>query len=303
MGTTMDKDKVIYGQGHGVPLNQINWNALQQAIVAEVGLERVTGLADAKNAVTAAQRNPALQSPYVKVGMAGNDLVLRIKDKRTLKDKEIDTVLIKGYKAKLQDYRRKLEAVKNAGMQQADPALLKKMIDTISQCLEGELPNPTSIGEAKKAVAERDFGLAFAKVGGLSKMIRNAKSHLRKLDVFAEEVCKTNHWDIRHVDLKKLTKKYQGVVAVVEKTEKLLQKLELEVAEMEREVSAIPALRRCRKRTWPRCFSLSMAKAWTWSARPSGPSSISKTNSNPCWRIWRSASRSIATRPTRPWTV
>jgi hypothetical protein len=234
----MDKAAVIYGQANGVLLDQVNWTTIQQAITAELGPEPVTGLNDAKKAVANAKKNQALNNPYIKVGLAGGDLVLRIKDKRTLLDKEIDTVLIRGYKAKLENYRKNLKKAENADLQEADSEVVKKMTIEFNSSIAAQLPNPTQVAAAKKAVEERDYQQAIVKVGGLAKKVRTGLNNLRKFDVFLSEICKSRNWDLRHVDQKKFSKKKAEVLAVLEKTEKIVSKLESETATIEHEQPA-----------------------------------------------------------------
>lgn len=101
MGKTMDKSSVLYGSNGTVGLNAVNWDVIKKAILDEVGDEPIgTALAGAKSAVNEAKKDKNLQKAYVKVGLVGSDLVLRIKDVRTVVDKEIDTVLVKQFPQK-----------------------------------------------------------------------------------------------------------------------------------------------------------------------------------------------------------
>lgn len=107
MGKPMNNDTVIYGQGHGIDLEKVNWATIQKVVEGEVGdVSITTGINNAKAAVAEAKNDTKLKNPYVKVGVVGRDLVFRIKDKRTLVDKEIDTVLLKGFVAKQLELQR-----------------------------------------------------------------------------------------------------------------------------------------------------------------------------------------------------
>jgi len=100
MGKTMDKASVIYGANGAVGLTSVNWKAIETAIEDKIGPEGIMW-SPAKKAVEEAKSNKNLVKAYVKVGEVNGDLVLRIKDVRTLVDKEIDTTLVKQYKQKV----------------------------------------------------------------------------------------------------------------------------------------------------------------------------------------------------------
>jgi hypothetical protein len=117
MGQKMDKTTVIYGQSKDLAPKDVKWAEVEKAIKAKIGDEEIEGLQNAKTAVAQAMANKKLQSPYVKVGEIGDNLVLRIKDKGLLKDTEKDTILVKDYKAKKQAFANKPAQSKPAVIQ------------------------------------------------------------------------------------------------------------------------------------------------------------------------------------------
>ncbi len=116
MGKSMDKSTVIYGASGSVGLSAVNWDAVKQAILDEIGDEPIgTPLAGAKKVVEEAKKDKNLVKAYVKVGVVDGALVLRIKDVRTLVDKEIDTVLVKQWKQKQVAHEKMVTLLKNGG--------------------------------------------------------------------------------------------------------------------------------------------------------------------------------------------
>lgn len=114
MGKTMDKSTVIYGASGSVGVAAVDWEKVKKAILEEIPDEPIaTPLAGAKKAVEEAKQNKNLVKAYVKVGEVDGNLVLRIKDVRTLMDKEIDTVLIKQYKQKKAAHEKMVALQKN----------------------------------------------------------------------------------------------------------------------------------------------------------------------------------------------
>jgi len=110
----MDKATVIYGADQKVNLTNINWEAMQTAILAEIGDEPIgTAIAGAKKAIDEAKKDKGLQKPYVKVGLVDGSLVMRIKDPRPLIDKELDTVLVRQFKQKKDAYQKMLAKTGN----------------------------------------------------------------------------------------------------------------------------------------------------------------------------------------------
>lgn len=97
----MDKDDVIYGGDSAkVPVAKVNWTAVQSAVEQAVGPDTpILNLTAAKTAVAEAKAGKGAAKTYVKVGLVGKDLVLRVKTPGTLKDTEVDTILVKGAKA------------------------------------------------------------------------------------------------------------------------------------------------------------------------------------------------------------
>ena len=105
MGKTMDKATVIYGANGNVGLSAVKWGDVEEAILDQIGDEPITSaLNGAKRAVEDAKKDKTLDKAYVKVGIVDGNLVLRIKDVRTLIDKELDTLLIKQFKQKKEAY-------------------------------------------------------------------------------------------------------------------------------------------------------------------------------------------------------
>ncbi len=232
----MDKSTVIYGQGNGVPVAKVNWTVIREAITAEIGPEPITGLNAAKSAVEDAKKDKSLDGAYVKVGLDGSDLVLRIKDKRTFKDKEIDTTLIKGYKKLKAEYLKNLELVAKSDMVEVDPKVYDTMVLELGRNIMADAPNPTQVTEAKQAIANKDYVMALTKVGGLAKKVRNGLKNMNSFDDFIAKICKTMKWDPRHLDdkaLSTLNKKRKEVIGVLEKTNRIVEKWEEEVEEME----------------------------------------------------------------------
>jgi hypothetical protein len=115
MGKTMDKATVIYGANGSIGLGAVNWDQIKKAILDEIGDEPIsTPLAGAKQSVEKAKNDKTLVKAYVKVGLVDGNLVLRIKDVRTLLDKEIDTILVKQFKQK-KDAHEKMVALQAKG--------------------------------------------------------------------------------------------------------------------------------------------------------------------------------------------
>jgi hypothetical protein len=107
MGKTMDKSTVIYGANGSIGLGSVNWDQIKKAILDEIGDEPIsTPLAGAKQTVDKAKNDKTLVKAYVKVGIVDGNLVLRIKDVRTLVDKEIDTILVKQFKQKKEAHEK-----------------------------------------------------------------------------------------------------------------------------------------------------------------------------------------------------
>ncbi len=97
----MDKDDVIYGGDSAkVPVAKVNWTALQHALEQAVGPDTpVINLTAAKTTVAEAKAGKGAAKTYVKLGLVGKDMVLRVKTPGTLTDTEVDTILVKGAKA------------------------------------------------------------------------------------------------------------------------------------------------------------------------------------------------------------
>lgn len=113
MGKSMDKATVIYGGKTTVGIGSVNWTEVERLIKEEIGDEPIgTPLAGARKAVDEAKKDKSLDKAYVKVGLVGSELVLRIKDVRTLVDKEIDSVLVKQFKQKKEAHAKMLEHLK-----------------------------------------------------------------------------------------------------------------------------------------------------------------------------------------------
>ena len=117
MGKSMDKATVIYGGKTTVGIGSVNWTEVERLIKEEIGDEPIgTPLAGARKAVDEAKKDKSLDKAYVKVGLVGSELVLRIKDVRTLVDKEIDSILVKQFKQKKEAHAKMLEHLnKGAG--------------------------------------------------------------------------------------------------------------------------------------------------------------------------------------------
>lgn len=106
---------MIYGASGSVGLTAVDWEKIKKAILDEVGDEPIaTPLAGAKKAVDDAKKDKNLVKAYVKVGLVDGNMVLRIKDVRTLVDKEIDAVLVKQFKQK-KDAHDKMVALQSKG--------------------------------------------------------------------------------------------------------------------------------------------------------------------------------------------
>ena len=76
------------------------WKDMEEALAVDLGIG--VELAKAKKAVAENAKKPEFTDPYVKIGVAGADLVFRIKQSRHILrggDIEVDTVLVKGYDA------------------------------------------------------------------------------------------------------------------------------------------------------------------------------------------------------------
>ncbi len=104
MGKKMDKDDVIYGK---VALTSVSWNKIEEAALPIKIPPNLLG--EAKRKLKEVQKQK-LTKPYVKVGLAGTDLVLRIKEDKTLGE-EIDAVLVKNYKKQRDDLDQKCAGV------------------------------------------------------------------------------------------------------------------------------------------------------------------------------------------------
>lgn len=116
MGKAMDKSSVIYGGKTTVGLTSVNWTEIERLILEQVGDEPLaTPLAGARKAVDAAKKDKSLEKAYVKVGLVGKDLVLRIKDVRTLIDKEIDSILVKQFEQKRDAHQKMVLAQAKGG--------------------------------------------------------------------------------------------------------------------------------------------------------------------------------------------
>jgi hypothetical protein len=234
MGKPMSNDTVIYGQGHGVDLERVNWTTIEQVVANEIGNESMSGgISAAKKSVQDAQANPKLKNPYVKVGVAGKDLVFRIKDKGILKDTEIDTTLIR-------DYVRKREAHQTGQATpegEADPAVVERVGKEVRDAIVANSAEPAmeQLSQAKAALKEHDYVLAALKVGAAASNIRKNLAAIRRPDKIIADAL--HHFgqglDPRHIDPRQFDKKIKEIREGLDKAAKSLAQYEEAIEKLE----------------------------------------------------------------------
>jgi hypothetical protein len=107
MGKAMDKKSVIYGESKSQPLSGWNrWTDVQTLVASKVGPKETIAWSTAKDVVAKAAKNPKMADAYIKIGVIGSDLVLRVKEKKFLGDIEEDAILLRGYVAKAEAWEK-----------------------------------------------------------------------------------------------------------------------------------------------------------------------------------------------------
>ncbi len=239
MGDKMAKDDVIYGQGAGVKLAQVNWNTIESVIAEQIGPdEKISGLSDAKDAVVEAKKDKELDEAYVKVGLIKNNLVFRIKAKTSAlkKDIEKDTPLIKGYREKRQKYLDNQTIEINTPETKADPKLIEEAILRINRRIEDNSFKPEmkkALELTKNSLKEKKLDQARQFIGKLHSMIQKALAELRDPGKLIRNQCNDVKIDPRNIDvgmfIKKIEQARKGLLPsrkTAEEYEMVLEKLE-----------------------------------------------------------------------------
>lgn len=116
MGKKMKSTDVIYGASHSKPLKGWNdWVAVEELIRGNIGSKAKIDLPEGKQAIKKANGDDRMAKAYVKIGLIGNDLVLRAKANKFLGDVEYDAVLVRGYKALAAKYKGSAESIEDQG--------------------------------------------------------------------------------------------------------------------------------------------------------------------------------------------
>jgi len=111
MGKTMDPKSVIYGHDTKISPKEVKWSEIENCIAQFVGPLSIPGLAKAKALVNECKDDKDFKKAYVKVGLIGSNLVLRVKVKGKLLDTERDEVLMPKFEDKKRAYAlQKLDA-------------------------------------------------------------------------------------------------------------------------------------------------------------------------------------------------
>ena len=118
MGSTMKKANVIYGEAHSQKLTTWNnWDELERVIREKIGSTARIDFKEAKSQLGLAQKNSKMRNAYLKAGVIGSDLVLRMKAKQFLGDSEYDATLVKNYTALVKKYAGSEDQVLDKGRQ------------------------------------------------------------------------------------------------------------------------------------------------------------------------------------------
>lgn len=116
MGKKMKQTDVIYGASHSKPLKGWNdWTGVEELIRGNIGSKAKIDLPEGKQAIKKANGDDRMAKAYVKIGLIGNDLVLRAKANKFLGDVEYDAVLVRGYKALAAKYKGSAESIEDQG--------------------------------------------------------------------------------------------------------------------------------------------------------------------------------------------
>lgn len=98
MGKAMAKEGIIFGGDHAQKLAGFSaWTAAKKAVADHVGPRQTCMWSAAEAAVGKWKDEAELADAYLKIGVIGQDLILRAKSKKFLGDEERDVVLLKGY--------------------------------------------------------------------------------------------------------------------------------------------------------------------------------------------------------------
>lgn len=189
LGKKMDKEDVIYGK---VALNRVSWSKIVEA-VTPIAIPS-TLLSEAKKTLAEA-RQEKLSKPYVKVGQAGNDLVLRIKEDKTM-GKEIDAVLVKNYKQAVETLDKKTAKVveeMNLTLDNGVDAQLDGLPEMFKRIRE-------LIGQNKTTDAENDVVKVRTRFINIAKTLREPKE-------MAEATAPKYGVDPGEIDLKKFSER------------------------------------------------------------------------------------------------
>ena len=124
----MDKKTVIYGgDTEKVSVDKVNWSKVESAIQEACGEDvKIINLSDAKTSVAEGRKGKKSAKTYVKIGLVGKDLVMRVKTPGVITDTEVDTILVRNAKALIEQKKSAGSSAKSSTAPSVDKSLLEE---------------------------------------------------------------------------------------------------------------------------------------------------------------------------------